>query len=149
MRMDRRGRESKDIDVGAFADIAFLLIIFFILTTTFVKPAGDTLKIPAGEQKDQKEKEDKDPTVNLKPGTILWGEKNEEMSIEELRLKLTEMDFPNRPMGRQTVVVDSSPEVSYQEWFQVVMAINQAGGTVALRDSGGEEDGGGGMEGES
>ncbi|MBM4031608.1 MAG: biopolymer transporter ExbD, partial [Planctomycetes bacterium] len=43
----RKQRPFFEPEVTSFADIAFLLIIFFILTTTFVVPAGQKLDIPA------------------------------------------------------------------------------------------------------
>ena len=49
-----------DIEVGSFSDIAFLLIIFFILTTQIVRLVGKTVEIPSGsESKQEEKKEDK------------------------------------------------------------------------------------------
>ena len=76
MSRRRRGRADAEIDVTAFSDIAFLLIIFFILTTTFVKPFGHKMEIPAGSS-DPAEKDETVPTVVLRGDKILYGEKGE------------------------------------------------------------------------
>ena len=54
MAIARRKRREANIDVTSFSDIAFLLIIFFILTTTFVKPAGRKMEIPSGASNAEK-----------------------------------------------------------------------------------------------
>ena len=43
MKLKTRQPRGPEINVGSFADIAFLLIIFFILPATFLKPAGAKL----------------------------------------------------------------------------------------------------------
>jgi len=71
--LKRRPRAEPEINVASFSDIAFLLIIFFILTTTFAKPEGQTLQIPSGAPDKSKSKEEQ-PTVNLSStGRITWG----------------------------------------------------------------------------
>ena len=47
MKLPRRTKQAADVDLVAFADVAFLLIIFFILTTTFVKNQGQLLEMPS------------------------------------------------------------------------------------------------------
>ena len=47
MALKRKPRPDADINVGPFSDIAFLMIIFFILATTLIKPAGGKLDIPS------------------------------------------------------------------------------------------------------
>jgi len=135
---DRRSL-TPEINVGAFSDIAFLLIIFFILTTTFVRPAGDRLQIPAGTT-DQSRKTDKQITVNLRPGEILFGEKSSPMDLNLLRATLLGANLPALPEDKRMVILDSAPDVPYEEYFQVVMAISNAGGALALVD---HEEGGG------
>ena len=41
MAMRKKKRQGADVNVGPFSDIAFLLIIVFILTATFTKLAGN------------------------------------------------------------------------------------------------------------
>lgn len=120
-----------EINVGAFADVAFLLIIFFILTTTFVKPAGQQLQIPSGTS-DPEKKEQQKLTINLTPAEIQFGEKSEPVTLEELRTLLRSERLPQRQPDDRIVIVNSDPKVEYDTYFQVVMAIHDAGGVLGL-----------------
>jgi biopolymer transport protein ExbD len=133
MLLKQRRSITPEINVGSFSDIAFLLIIFFILTTTFVRPAGDRLQIPAGTT-DQSKREDKQITLNLRPGEILYGEKNTPMTLDQLRATLLNANLRALSEEKRMVVLDSAPEVAYEDYFQVVMAIANAGGVLALVD---------------
>jgi biopolymer transport protein ExbD len=133
MPLHRRNRAMAALDVSAFADIAFLLIIFFILTTTFVRPAGAPLEIPAGAE-DKKQSEKKNLTVSLSPTAIRYGEKGEAVTLDELRARLLKRDLPRRAEADRIVILDSAPTVKYQAYYEVVMVINSTGGVLALID---------------
>ncbi|GAF94229.1 unnamed protein product [marine sediment metagenome] len=127
----RRTKKHLDLDVSAFADVAFLLIIFFILTTTFLKPAGSKVDIPAGAT-DPNKKQDANLTISLVGETIHFGPRGREMAIDELRAALLLENFPAKPESRRIVIVNSAPDVPYDLYFKVVMAIDGAGGVLAL-----------------
>ena len=132
MRLESKsGRRSADIDVGAFADIAFLLIIFFILTTTFIRPFGHKLNIPSGTT-DVAKKEEKQLTINLKPGQIAYGEQSEQLTVDELRMRLARVQLLKRKPEKRLVIVECAQNVPYEQYFQVVMAVTDAGGVLAL-----------------
>ena len=121
------------LDVSSFSDIAFLLIIFFILTTTFVKAAGQKLEIPSGSS-DQSAKKEKNLTVNLSKEEIRWGEKAEHVSLEELRGILVSQNFKDKKPNDRIVILDAAPDVAYERYFQVVSAIAAADGVMALME---------------
>jgi biopolymer transport protein ExbD len=138
MKATKRKLPSARIDVGAFSDIAFLLIIFFILTTSFVKPFGHGLEIPSGSS-DESRKDQKQLTVNLRPGQILYGEKGEKVTFERLRELLLAERFAEKKAEERMVLIECSRDLPYEEYFPVVMAISESGGVLALLD----EEGGG------
>jgi len=133
MKIKRKVYPEPEIILASLIDIAFLLLIFFILTTTFAKTAGNKLTIPSGSS-DASKKQEQQLTINMKPGEIRFGEKSERMSLEELRMALKMQQFPAKDPAQRVVILDSAPTVQYDDYFQVVMAIANAGGVMALVD---------------
>ena len=139
MNLKRKEQINTEIDVGSFSDIAFLLIIFFILTTTFVKIAGNKIQIPSGSD-EQSEVEQKQLSVTLTAESILYGENAKNVSIDELRAALAKETFETKEEDDRMVVLETDGAVLYERYFQVVMAINDSGGVLTLIDHAGGED---------
>ena len=139
MKLKRKDHGDGAIDVGSFADIAFLLIIFFILTTTFVKIAGNKIEIPSGSS-EASEEEQKQLSVTLTAESILYGEDAKNVSIDELRAALAKEKFETKEPDARMVVLETGGEVLYERYFQVVMAINDSGGVLTLIDHAGGKD---------
>ena len=135
MSKRRRKTIEAEIDVGAFADIAFLLIIFFILTTSFVRPLGQEVSIPQTETPENREVDEQTPSVNVTANTIRFGETEdsmEEITLERLRDKLFQMNLMNAENQDRMIVLEVADEVTYERYFQVVTLISDAGGIVAI-----------------
>ncbi len=140
MKLRRKEQSDGAIDVGSFADIAFLLIIFFILTTTFTKIAGNKIEIPSGSS-EQSESEQKQLSVTLSADDIIYGEDAKSIGIDELRRVLEAEKFETKEPDDRMVVLETDASVLYERYFQVVMAISDAGGVLTLIDhAGGEGD---------
>jgi len=139
MKLKRKEQANTEIDVGSFSDIAFLLIIFFILTTTFTKIAGNKIEIPSGSS-EQSESEQKQIAVTLSAESITYGEDAKSIGIDELRVVLAKEKFETKEPEDRMVVLETEGEVVYERYFQVVMAINDAGGVLTLIDHAGGED---------
>ena len=137
--MKRIGKQKKgDIepDLTSFSDIANLLIIFFILTTTLARPWGRTVDMPSAATPPQQEKQQSDtPTVNLMRDRITiaeGGEGEKEVTMNELRQYLWKKNFPKMDDKHKSVSVETSDDVPYERYYQVVTAIAAAGGVVAI-----------------
>ena len=134
-KKDRRNREA--VPMSAFADIAFLLIIFFILTATLNKTKGITTDIPAGEQSDQES--ETTPTIQLVADKVLFDDKN--VNWQELEKQLAEMRLPERENEQERIVLSEAKEgVYYQNYYQAMVLVSKAGGVVSIvKDDDGDE----------
>lgn len=136
LRRERRRYGLDDIPVASFSDIAFLLIIFFILTTTLVATRGFLTDFPAG-QRSEKQDEKKATTVTLRDGKVLLN--NSPVDIPTLRKELRALNLRDRTGDDKVVMLESAGRVEYREYFQVMAAVTQAGGTLCIvRETGGD-----------
>ena len=135
-RIGKKRPGSVEPDLTSFSDIANLLIIFFILTTTRARPWGRQVDMPSASPPPQEQKQQGDtPTVNLMKDRITIAEGNEkekEVTMNELRQYLWKKNFPSVDEKHRSVSVETSADVPYERYYQVVTAIAAAGGVVAI-----------------
>ena len=136
---NRKERAKAEIETGSFSDISFLLIIFFVLTTTFEKATGRAVDIPSASPPDQQvqAEEKKTPTVNIMADKILFGmgeqeSAGEQVSLAELKVRLMKLNLSAKPEKERMVIVEMAEEVDWDRYFKVVTTIAQAGGVVAI-----------------
>jgi len=141
MSIRRKYRVEPQLDMGPFSDVAFLLIIFFIVTTTMVRPRGRVIDIPSAASEEQKE-EKKNLTVSILPGELQFGKdegNQKEITIPAFRQELSSLDLPSKPEPERMIVVNLSEEVPYERFYEVVTAISRTGGIVTLVEEEEEE----------
>jgi len=129
MARRRKQRRDSEVPVSAFSDIAFLLIIFFILATTLVQVSGVVTEIPSGEQA-EREKEAETPTVALKGNHVFLGEK--QIDMKHLRHYLAELNLHERTGEDKVILLEAAGDVAYQNYFDVMASISAAGGVTAI-----------------
>ena len=136
-RIGKKRQGDIEPDLTSFSDIANLLIIFFILTTTLARPWGRAVDMPSAATPPQQEKQESDtPTVNLTRDriTIAEGGKEgeKEVTMNELRQFLWKKNFPKMDEKHKSVSIETAADVPYERYYQVVTAIAAAGGVVAI-----------------
>jgi len=134
----RKRRPAPQSALAAFSDIAFLLIIFFIVTANLTKPEGLVTQIPAAQEGETADQEM--PTVQLDGRSILFNDKPL-AGFGELTEQLAALDLPNRARQAQRIVqLEARDNVAYQDYFQAILAISKAGGQLAIvqRDDAGQ-----------
>jgi len=135
-RIGKKREGGGEPDLTSFSDIANLLIIFFILTTTLARPWGRQVDMPSAATPPQQEKREADtPTVNLTKDSISFAEGEDqakEITMNELRQYLWKQNFPAKDEKHKTVSVETAADVPYDRYYQVVTAIAAAGGVVAI-----------------
>jgi biopolymer transport protein ExbD len=125
----RSGGKSSTIPTDSLSDIAFLLIIFFILTTSIRKLTGFTTDLPAG-QRAQAQQLEKTPTVVLRDGALLLDDKA--ISMEDLRQKLQALHLETRPADQKVILLEASGKADYQQYYDVMASISAANGVVGI-----------------
>jgi len=134
-RLRKKKTGDISLDLTSFSDIANLLIIFFILTTSLARPFGRQIEMPSSAKPEEQQQNDSTPTVRITGDRLIFstGENNEkEISMNELRSELWARKFAEQPKNKRSVVVETSPEVSYDRYYQVVTAVAAAGGVIAI-----------------
>ncbi len=140
MSIRKRYRAEPHLDMGPFSDVAFLLIIFFIVTTTLIRPMGRLIDIPSAAS-DKKDEESKNLTVTVMEDQLLFGsdEANQKQtSLPVFRSELVAMHLAGKPEKERMIVVNLEDDVSYESFYGVVTASSQADGIVTLVEE--EED---------
>ena len=135
MALRKNYRMLPDVDMGPFADIAFLLIIFFILATSLLRPMGRMVDLPSTATETKKKEPPKNLTIKILPDKILFGEDEQSLapvSHADLREDLLLRDLPAREEKERMVVVMLEGEVPYESFYRVVATISVSGGVVTL-----------------
>ena len=133
MSRKRYSREKKhrsgEIPTGSFSDIAFLLIIYFLVMTTLVKVKTITADLPSGEKSTQTES-DKTPIVNLRGEEIFFNDKK--VGMELLDDRLAALDLGEKEPGDRVIMLESTNGTPYENYFQALATISANEGVVAI-----------------
>ena len=124
-----------EIDVPSFSDIAFLLIIFFILTTSLSRPLGRIIDMPSASKPDEQKTDQGTPSVSTLADRILLGqgqEEGKEVTLSDLRASLLARDLKNASDSDRMVVVEVAEDVGYERYYQTIAMIAEAGGIIAM-----------------
>ncbi|NOY38085.1 MAG: biopolymer transporter ExbD [Chlorobi bacterium] len=105
-------RKLQPINAGSMADIAFLLLIFFLVTTTMDVDTGLLRMLPPMPEKNQQQKNDKIKERNV---FVVLINKNNDLLVENKRMDIHQLraaarDFIANPDNR-----DDLPEKEWKE----------------------------------
>lgn len=126
-------KEGGHIPTDSFSDIAFLLIIFFILTVALTQTRGILTEMPAGST-DPQTQTDKTPTIHLLGDIIRFND--DPIDMPRLNQSLAAMNLPEKPENDRVILLETERSVPYQIYFQVLSSISHHGGVVALVEEG-------------
>jgi len=138
--MSRRNKSEKkhrsgEIPTDSFSDIAFLLIIYFLVATTLVKVKSITADLPAGEKSTQAQSE-KTPIINLRGSEMFFNDKRANM--EELNDRLAALKLSEQSPEKRVIMLESAKGTPYENYFQALAAISANNGVVALVEAEGK-----------
>lgn len=121
MFTDKRKGKSSEIPTASLADIAFLMLIFFLVTTTIDVDKGIGLTLPGkGETKEVRKKNIINLGINADGEVLLDNERVEIPAIREI-VKRRLAENPN-----VLVSVKTDQETGYQVYVKVLDQLKQA-----------------------
>lgn len=132
----RRKKGPPELPVASFADIAFLLIIFFILVTNLSSDMGFEADLPSGEKGETQQK--KAISVQIHDRDIALNDKK--VSMKELEASLRAMDLAAKQnTDDKVVLLEAAGRARYQDYYEVMSIVNDVGGVIAIVRAAGEE----------
>ncbi len=123
MKLQRRQRSDPEIPTSSMADIAFLLIVFFLVTTTMNQDKGIGMQLPpAGESKKIQKKNICNIWVN-ESGQILIN-LEDAVPRDQLRANIEQRLAANEKL---IISLKASEETPYDDMINVLDEIKLAG----------------------
>jgi len=118
------------VPTTSLADMMFLLLIFFIMTTTLVRQTGFTSDMPSGSKSSQSQAAEKSTVIALVNDAVKVNDAD--MSYEAMEKFLKDLNLPEKQGNAKIVILSTSGNVSYQSYFQTMALIQACGGVVAI-----------------
>ena len=126
----RRGKLLVDPPAASSSDIAFILIIFFLVCASVQPETGLALTLPRTEAKEEKREQSKNREVSITPSNIVLN--GSPLKLAEFSERIAAaLQAKSRPEDK-VVVVKSSADTPYDHWIRVSQAIDNAGGIITL-----------------
>jgi biopolymer transport protein ExbD len=113
--------EENEINLTPMLDVVFIMLIFFIVTATFIKEAGIEVDRPFALTRDQMA--DAAILVAISPGDEIWIDKKE-VQPNDIRMILEKLHHEN-PKG--SLVIQADANSTNQALVVVMEAAKQAG----------------------
>ncbi len=121
MDMKKKSIES-EIFTGSMADISFLLIIYFMVTSVFSATRGLDFMLPEESTQQQEIKQEDSVDVHVQPNGVVQVDGNQ-MPLERILPYIGDKlkQNPDKP-----VILRTDPEATYNDMIQVFDLLRQA-----------------------
>jgi len=115
---------------SATGDIAFNLIVFFLVCASVQPDTGRKQTIPRSEKQDQQAKAENIEVLLTRGAVAINGNP---VSIVKFPTQIKTMIDAKARQQDKVVVVKSKPDATYQHWITVTSIIEEAGGTITIQ----------------
>ncbi|MFP6621373.1 MAG: biopolymer transporter ExbD [Pirellulaceae bacterium] len=135
MKERRRRKLLAEPPASATGDIAFNLIIFFLVCASVQPDSGREQTLPRSEQQDEQQQPTENIEVQLTRDSVFLGDK---LMLPanfpgNFRKGLARALASATRQSDRVVVVKSKPETPYFYWITITEMIEQAGGVVTIQ----------------
>lgn len=117
----KKGDDSVDINMSPMVDMTFLLLIFFLVTTTFVKESGVEVNRPVATSTESKE------NTNIVIGVTKDGMIYIENQIIDVRSVRSRMERFKNEMPDGNVVITADKDSLFGKAIEVLDQVRMAG----------------------
>jgi biopolymer transport protein ExbD len=126
----KRGKMLIDPPASASSDIAFILIIFFLVCAAVQPETGLAQVLPKTEEQAEKRDQSQNLEVSITPTSIVLN--GSPLQLPEFTQRLNAALKQKTREADRIVVVKSAPNTPYPIWIRVSQVIEQAGGVLTL-----------------
>jgi len=128
---ERRSKLLIEPPATATGDIAFNLIVFFLVCASVQPDSGRSQTIPRADESEQQQEEQEDTTVEIARGEVaINGQKT---LLPEFRTRIRERLAGKTADEDRIVIVKSKSDVPYDFWIRITSTIEDAGGIITLQ----------------
>lgn len=117
------------VPTTSLADMMFLLLIFFLMTSTLARVTGFVTDMPASGKGDQQQQQ-KTTTVALHEDKITVND--EDMTMDGMRRYLKGLNLAQKVGDAKVIIVQATGNVKYQNYYETMATIQTCGGVVAI-----------------
>lgn len=128
MRFRKKHRQDTEVFTDSLNDILFILLMFFLITTTMANPNVVRVNNPRGT-KDTKAKQNIVVTID-KDQKVYLGQKAIDMNFIDTILRSEMNRLRRSPFDTLSVVVNADTIAFYGEVFRIMQAAKRAGAKV-------------------
>ncbi len=120
-QLTSRNEEDEDVNITPLLDIVFIMLIFFIVTSTFIKEPGTDVVRPDAETAQE----------NLKFAIMVAVNENDEIWINREEVRLDEVEFKVKELRRETpegnAIVQVDEDARSELMLDVIQKVKDAG----------------------
>jgi len=125
----RRPKYLVETPTSAMNDIAFILIVFFLVCASVEPEDGRSQVIPRSE-KNEEQQASQSTEVGLTPATVTID--GTPYRLNEFQSRIRQILAQKKTEAERVVVLKSQADVPYEHWIAMTGIIERAGGIVTL-----------------
>jgi biopolymer transport protein ExbD len=127
MKLNKKKRKvSILVPIASMGDIAFLLIIFFMLTSNFMKETK--VELEEAESVDIETLKETSISVSVDEEAVIWVQ-GKVCSVEELKASVEDH---MAGQDKNTVMLKIDKNLTHEQYGKVLMELSKAGAEIAL-----------------
>jgi biopolymer transport protein ExbD len=131
MKIRRRNKLLVESPASATSDIAFILIIFFLVCASVQPETGKKQSLPKSEDQPDKKQQSENPEVAISRTSVILN--GNPMQPKKFKSEIKRVLAQKKREVDKVVVVKSKPDTPYEIWIEVAAYIKDAGGIITLQ----------------